>query len=594
MSRMRVGWLMVPCSLAIAACTSSGDVATPTSSAPERSTTTAGNSEIVVEDEPTEDWIEPGLISDLGGYGYQCFGQLPFTDLFVLDDRPSLSVEEFAQIEVDVELGEADDWVRFPSGLRMHREPLTDVAPISVLVVPAETVQPWSCAPFWMPAADTIAFQIVAEPSAEGVAVVSIENCRDPADVEVGLRVFEGAAVLWLWSEELIDSCTVDGSVTMEIDVPPGLDRILSGQRWPFAAPLLSSWYEYREAFPDDLASPARPPIEMECSTVGGLDSNLITFTGRPSDVTLRLVSGDGEFVSGSQARGEVDVWDAEITRETWLLRERLIALGNPADVSVPVPNNALRDEAGGIADDSAATGVPRSYELTASRGDEVVTINCGSGTIPTQLPLPDCTVDVSNFVPRFSSGLEAPGAYLRDGVPFELTPMVAGAIDAEAVPGETYTYTLVISDRSDRGRPDRIANCGTVTVPEQADLITTLTIGAREFGNRPMVPFAYFTIATDGVTRDFRMEPQGQLIQIVDPPSDLAEIDPLGLHQRLLAAIEEGREVTAVVDRVSGLPTEWSIDGQRWELLCFSLDNRPPELRDGPCDPAFDLISTN
>lgn len=592
---MRVGWLIVACSVAIAACSSSGDVATPATSTPERSAaTTPDEYEVVVDDEPAEEWIEPGLISDLGGFGYECFGQLPFTDLFVLDDRPSLSEEEFAQIEGAVELGEADDWVSFPSGLRMHREPLTDVGPISVLVVPAETVQPWSCAPFWIPHANTIAFQVVAEPSAEGVAVVSIENCRDPADVEVGLRVFDGAAVLWLWSEERIDPCKVDGSVTMEIDVPPGLDRMLSGQRWPFAPPLLSSWYEYREAFPDDLASPARPPIEVGCSTVGNPYNNTITWTGRPYDVTMRVVSRDGEFVSGSQAWGDLSILEAEASREVWLLRRRLVELGNPADVSVAISPNVVQDDVGGVSDMTALTGVPRSYELTASRGDEVVTIDCGSGTISTQLPLPDCMVDVSNFVPRFSTGLEAPGTYLRDGLPFELTPMVTGAIDAEAVPGETYTYTLVISDRSDRGRPDRIANCGTVTVPEQQDLVTTLTIGAREFGNRPMLPFAYFTVATDGDTRDFRMEPQDQMVLIVDPPSDLAEIDPLGLHRRLLAAIEEGREVTAVVDRISGLPTEWSIDGQRWELLCFEVANRPPELRDGPCDPAFDLISTN
>lgn len=600
MWRMRVGWLVMVWGLiATAACTSSDAIEPVLDGSAVVGTAAEGiapvdDLSITIADEPSEDRIDPGLIPDLGGYGYECFGQLPFTDLFVLDDRTSLSAGEFEDLQLVAQLGEAEDWVSFPSGLRMHREPLTDAAPISMLVVPADSWQPLTCAPFWISSARSIAFQVVEEPSAGDPAVLAIENCWDPQDVEIGIRVFDGAAVLWLWSREYVDPCKVDGSVTMEVEVPPGLDRIHSGQRWPFAPPLLSAWYEYREAYPDDLEVPARPPIEVGCSTTGNPYDNTITWTGRAYDVTMTVTSSDGEFTDRSPAWGQLDVWEAEASRELWLIRQRLASFGNPADVSVAVPPNAFQEEVGGTADLTVPTGVARSYELVASRGDEVVTVDCGSGTIPTQLPIPDCTVDITNFVPRFPEGLQRAGTFLRDGEPIAVTPVFGAVVDAGALAGETYTYTFRITDRSDRGRPDRTANCGTITIPEREDLVTTLTVGAREFANRPVLPYVYFTIETDGITRDLRMEPQDQMILIVDPPDDVAEIDPFGIHQRLLEAIEQGREVTAVVDRVSGLPTEWSIDGERWELLCFSLDNRPPELRDGPCDPTFDLISTN
>lgn len=593
----RVGrWIFACCAVAIAGCTDSSEVTTPTSNeageigpSTTPDITTTG---VVVFDE--EVGIDVGSISDLGGSGYECFGQLPFTDLFVIDDRPALSDGDFASLERIVELGKADDWIEFPNGVRMQREPLSGIAPQPMLVMPPHATQPTTCTPFWLTSADSIAFQVLAEPSADVAAVISIENCRDPEAVEVGLRVFENDAVLWLWSREFADSCEVDGSVTMEIDLPPGLDQILSGQRWPFGPPLLSGWYQYREAFPEGIEAPARPPIEIECSTDAQPAGNVVTWTGRPWDVTVSVVAVDGEFRSGSQAWGELDVVEAEIGRELWLLRNRLVELGNPVDLPIPVPYRLRQDEDGGVFDDSAITGVARAYVLTATRGDESITVDCGSATVRFELPPLVCTVQVNNFVPRIAPSLLGAGIFFRDGLQIDLTSTINGLIDTDVAPGETYTYTYEVTDTTGRGRPARTTKCGTVTIPEEADLVTTLTVGAREFGDRLAAPYVYFTIVTDGVERDFRMEPQNSSIVFVDPPIDMAAIDPRTLHQRLLAAIADGDDVTAVVDRVSGLPTQWSIDGQSWELSCFSIDNRPPELRDGPCDPVFDIISTN
>ncbi len=329
------------------------------------------------DDDEIEEWIEPGVIPDLGGLGYECFGQLPFTDLFVLDERPSVTEEEFASLERIVELGEADDWISFPNGVRMHREPLSDDAPQPMAVMPPDANVPTTCTPFWLTFYDQVAFQVVSQPGRGRAPIVAIEKCREPDDIEVGVRVFDGAAVLWLWSKESGEACEVDGSATMEIEVPPGVDRVLSGQRWPFGPPVLSSWYHYRQAFPDQLESAAWAPVGIECRSVWGPTNTLITWSGRTADVSMFVDSDDGQFSNRSVAFREPDISEVEATRDHALLSAWLTEVGNPADLAFPSPFGVLVGEGGGLFDESPDGRQGRTYTLTATRGDQSFVVAC-------------------------------------------------------------------------------------------------------------------------------------------------------------------------------------------------------------------------
>lgn len=377
---------MFCCAAAIAGCTSAGDERAtvespqPTSAA---STTVAPTTDVpasTVAENPDES-VEPGVIPDLGGLGYECFGQLPFTDLFVLDDRPSLTSEEFASLEGEVELGDADDWISFPNGIRMHREPLTDSAPRAMAVVPPGASLPTTCHPQWLTFYDQVAFQVVAQPAPDQLPVIAIEKCRQPTEIEVGVRVFDDAAVLWLWTREPGEVCEVDGSVTMEVDVPPGLDQVLSGQRWPFGPPLLASWFHYRSAFPGGLDSVGFAPTGIECWSVWNPTNTLITWSGRTADVSIFVDSDDGEFSSQSLAFQEPDPADVEASRAHNALTSWLDELGNPSDLEIAPPVGMLVGGGGGLVDESATGRDGRTYSITAVRGGEDATVSCTPGS---------------------------------------------------------------------------------------------------------------------------------------------------------------------------------------------------------------------
>ena len=102
-----------------------------------------------------------------------------------------------------------------------------------------------------------------------------------------------------------------------------------------------------------------------------------------------------------------------------------------------------------------------------------------------------------------------------------------------------------------------------------------------------------YLTLLTPAGDRiEAAMAWEGEGYAFVAPDSPPAGADPHTIHQRLIEAIEAGRDVTFVIDRWVGVVTSWSIDGDPgFDTVCLNWDTAPLELRDIACNPAVDLI---
>lgn len=77
---------------------------------------------------------------------------------------------------------------------------------------------------------------------------------------------------------------------------------------------------------------------------------------------------------------------------------------------------------------------------------------------------------------------------------------------------------------------------------------------------------------------------------------ADLARvmINPFVLHDTLIAAEAAGSDVSYTLDPTSGIPIEWTIDGEGARIECFEVDTAPPDLRSSSgCSTDLDLIGS-
>ncbi len=77
---------------------------------------------------------------------------------------------------------------------------------------------------------------------------------------------------------------------------------------------------------------------------------------------------------------------------------------------------------------------------------------------------------------------------------------------------------------------------------------------------------------------------------------ADLARVmvNPFLLHDTLMAAIAAGSDVSYTLDPTSGVPIEWTIDGEGARIECFEVDTAPPDLRaSDSCSTDLDLIGS-
>lgn len=129
-----------------------------------------------------------------------------------------------------------------------------------------------------------------------------------------------------------------------------------------------------------------------------------------------------------------------------------------------------------------------------------------------------------------------------------------------------------------------------------------TITQAQGRFAESAVLPYVYMTVAPicPGCSGevDLQLSPEGQARVFVPPlaeqtdPSQAGLVDPFVIHRLLLDAEAAGKDVTYSFDPVTGVPVEWTIDGEGARILCLEVDTAPPDLRvtDG-CSTDRDLI---
>ena len=181
----------------------------------------------------------------------------------------------------------------------------------------------------------------------------------------------------------------------------------------------------------------------------------------------------------------------------------------------------------------------------------------------------------------------------------------VAGALEP-AVDGERRTFMrfglvvvlplMVIAACGSGAGGDPVDDVGgadeSVVVPEVSSAADELVAGRELFRQVALGPHVYITATIDGgAPQHLYLKYRADGTRSFDPPLDADFLNPFSVHDELLAAIEDERDVAYLLDAASGLPSEWSIDGATRTLSCLQVDTAPPDLRDIACDPAYDLI---
>ncbi|MEZ5407616.1 MAG: hypothetical protein R2761_06295 [Acidimicrobiales bacterium] len=267
-----------------------------------------------------------------------------------------------------------------------------------------------------------------------------------------------------------------------------------------------------------------------------------------------------------------------------------------PGAEAEPVSPQGVFSDFGAL---GAPLGVARTYEmrLTAS-GGAIHVLPCGSAAIPTELPTPPCTLSLFAGHPQIE--LDAGGGtpyapdlltVFRDGEPLTLGNQWGPPIDVTTEPGSTHRYEVEVRDRM-LGRPPVTVDCGSITASIPADDSEELRAGAELFKRVLLGPYLYARAENDGRMVDLVMQFAGTGFAFAPGHPADDSLDPYTVHDRLLAAIAEGREVTFEIDPPTGLPRSWTIDGVVRAYHCVTTDTQPPDMRPSTaCDETYDRL---
>ncbi len=160
-----------------------------------------------------------------------------------------------------------------------------------------------------------------------------------------------------------------------------------------------------------------------------------------------------------------------------------------------------------------------------------------------------------------------------------------------------------------DCGQAGLVPGGPTATTQPSANVSGDLDSARMLFQSRAVSPYGYMRVVgicptCDGRPVELILQPSsvtGVSLDF-DPPltsqggSDLAAvmINPFILHDSLIAAEAEGRDVSYSLDPTSGIPVEWTIDGEGARIECFEVDTAPPDLRaNDSCSVDLDLIGS-
>ncbi len=414
------------------------------------------------------------------------------------------------------------------ANLLIGAEPLATSPPALVVIEPGG-------APFGCVATRAGAFdlrQVAFEPIDGGLA---IESCVDPSSVTVDRRDIDGVDVISVLapiSDDLADSCEVDGTVVVDAAAAGGEvgDGALTSFTFPFAPAQPSVWHRLGfVASPtslDGTGLDSTPLLTVECAATSLPTEAFVEWSDVEPGFDVTVVAGGEdlftvEFVSLDGSNSLTRAAQAYVTNAG-------------GEVAQPIASGFLNGFS-----DYAAPLEPRPYSLRIDGGGgDPVEISCGeagvsgadiAGSDSGQVPLVPLGGDLAAAQATFDNAAVSPFAYLR------LVPICNGC------------------------------------------------------GNGPLELQMTPSSNSSGVSHLFDPPLSEQAGAAAS-----AIVNPFEIHDVLAQAEADGKDVQYTLDPLSGLPTRWTIDGVGGEILCFEVDTAPPDLRpDQVCETTRDLMSS-
>lgn len=512
---------------------------------------------------------------------------LAFDQLLEFDALPPAAEDQFAVAAQWESLGNVGGWAYLSDQWIVDRR-LLDSDPASLLIADGINGGAMACVPIRRTSMRPVAWELTGE-SVDGSAVVSIEACVDPETVVVDARPTGDQLLVGLFTSVAdTGSCVVGGENTMTIEDAEDAEdaRIVSSQYWPFE-PGDPMRFFVTDRHPPVVNLDAASFESVTCEATGSATEVFVSFSGLPPGISTSIFAAGGPWLEHDE---QPHRWLAARVEPVFV--DRLVEYGADRELYGLVASE------GGYSYFGSQPGQAIDFELRMKApGGVVETVMCGSAGLSADLPTVSCSISTLGGQPmlRVDDGMSGLGGLevYRDGVTLDLGLQIGGPVDVTAEAGVPHTYEVAVSDRFAERAPTRTA-CGSFTVSPPVDDRQALEWARESFALRSAGPYVYATfVDASGGQIDLAMEPDEDLVtyRFVAPDNASAEADPTTIHDRLLQAIDDGSDVSFELDPWAGVPTQWSIDGVEYTMLCVSFDTAPLEFRDITCDPETDLI---
>lgn len=513
------------------------------------------------------------------------FGSVSLTldQLLGFATLPPVSDEAFAAASSFDPLGSPDEWGTVSDKWIAHRE-LLDTEPAALVLADATWGGALPCVPIRQTSMRPVAWVLSGDPLG-GEATLAIEGCVHPDALVIDTSVVDDRLLVGLFAADVSgSSCIVDGETTATIANPDGL-TIVSSQHWPF-----------EPAGPDRFYTANTHP-RVTALDPGWLDQATCTANGSSTEVSVSYLNLPNGLATAFYSDGEywldhVDDPTRRITSATQpAFIERMAGYGAELDEDTL----AFSEVQGIYSYFGAQVGRTIEFQVRVKEADGTVrAIDCGSAEISTEVSGQSCSISTIGGQPSLlvDDGMNGLGdvVIVRDGEVIS-TQQGFGLVDATALPDVEYVYEVDISS-SHLNRPAVRVPCGSFTVSESFDPVDELLEAREAFQFFGAGAHIYMTfVDADGTTLDLALAFIETDFGWVGPTEAPAGADPLTLHDRLIAAVEAGSDVTFEIDPAAGVVTRWSIDGVESQILCLEFDTAPLELRDIECGTTNDLI---
>lgn len=508
---------------------------------------------------------------------------LTLDQLREFDSMPEVGDEAFGLASAFEPLGDPREWGVVSDRWIAHRA-LLETEPAALVLADATYGGTLPCVPIRQTSMRPVAWELT-EDSYDDEATISIEGCVEPDALVVDRRIVGDRLLVGLFTTAVSDApCIVDGETTTTIAVPDDA-TVVSSQHWPFEASDPDRFYTaHTHPMVTDLDPEWRD--NASCAAVGSSTEVSVTFSNIPHGVPAAFSTNGGHWL---------DHIDDPTQRVLFAVQpafiERMVSYGAVYDEET----SAFSEVQGVYSYFGAQLGQVIDFELRVKQPDgAVVVIDCGSAQVTPELSDVSCSISTIGGQPSLvvNDGMNGLGqvVIVRDGEVMD-TRQGVGLVDTTAEPGVEYVYEVDIS-QSNLNRPAVRVPCGSFTVSASLDPVDELVRAREAFQFFGAGAHVYLTfVDADGATLDLALAFGETDFDWVGPTDAPEGADPLTLHDRLIAAVQDGKDVSFEIDPAAGVVTRWSIDGVESQILCIEFDTAPLELRDIECGTSNDLI---